>query len=163
MLPCIPNAAELKRVCWQVDDEAAVKRHTDALQALSQAQAVLATDVVACERYDATARFMKWGNHFLAKHDSCCAFAGSKATAVLRAKQRSDDKGKVVIVDEHCRIRAINDHEGRPFAMGIFNKSPPEHVFAFESATLRDTWVAMLQVCLCVCMCALALAFTLDV
>ena len=127
---------------------------------------MLATAVVACERYDATARFMKWGNHFFAKHDSCCAFAGTEATAVLRAKQQSAyNKGKVVIVDEHCRIRAINDHEGRRFAMGIYNTSPPEHVFAFESATLRDTWVAMLQVRLklCVCMCALALAFTLDV
>jgi hypothetical protein len=113
---------------------------------------VLATEVEACERYDATSRFMKWGNHFIAKHDNCCAFAGSKDTAVLRAKQRSCDKGKVVIVDEHCRIRAINDHEGRRFAMGIFNTSLPEHVFAFERATLRDYWVRMLQVCLCVCM-----------
>ena len=158
-----PNKVHVR----QGDDVAAVQRHTDALQALSRAQALLATSkgssVVACERYDATARFMKWGNHFFAKHDSCCTFAGTEATAVLRAKQRSDDKGKVVIVDEHCRIRAINDHEGRPFAMGIFNKSPPEHVFAFESATLRDTWVAMLQVRLCACMCAIALAFTLDV
>ncbi len=120
---------------------------------------MLATAVVACERYDATARFMKWGNHFIAKHDSCCAFAGTEDSAVLRAKQRNDDKGKVVMIDEHCRIRAINDHEGRRFAMGIYNKSPPEHVFAFESAALRDTWVATLQVYLC----AVALAFTLDV
>jgi hypothetical protein len=114
---------------------------------------VLATAVVACKRYDATARFMTWGNHFIAKHDSCCAFAGSKDTAVLRAKQRSDTKGKVVMIDEHCRIRAIDDHEGRRFAMGIFNTSLPEHVFAFENAALRDAWVAMLQVRLCAFVC----------
>ena len=107
---------------------------------------MLATAVVACERYDATAWFMKWGNHFIAKHDNCCAFAGSKDTAVLRAKQRSDVKGKVVMVDQHCRIRVINDHEGRRFAMGLFNTSLSEHIFAFENATLRDAWVAMLQV-----------------
>jgi hypothetical protein len=75
---------------------------------------VLATSqgssVVACERYDATARFMKWGSHFIAKHGSCCAFAGTEDAVVLRAKQLIDDKGKVVMIDEHCRVRAINDH-----------------------------------------------------
>jgi hypothetical protein len=120
--------------------------------------------VVPCERYDATARFMKWGNHFIAKYGSCCAFAGTQDAAVLRAKQRSDDKGKVVMIDEHCRIRAINGHEGRRFAMGIYNTSPPEHVFAFENAALRDRWVTMLQVRLCVFLLlfAIALAFTLH-
>ena len=82
-----------------------------------------------------------------------------KETAVLRAKERINTKRKVVMIDEHCRIRAINDHEGRRFAMGLFNTSLPEHVFAFENAALRDTRVAMLQVRLC----ALALAFTLYV
>ena len=96
---------------------------------------------------------MKWGNHFIAKHDSCCAFAGTEDTAVLRAKQRSDVKGIVVMVDQHCRIRAINDHEGRRFAMGVLNTSLPEHVFAFENAALRDAWVAMLQVRLCLFVC----------
>ena len=124
---------------------------------------MLATAVVACERYDATARFMKWGNHFIAKHGSCCAFAGTEATAVLRAKQRSDDKGKVVMIDEHCRIRAIDDHEGRRFAMGIFNTSLPEHVFAFENAALRDAWAAMLQVRLCVCVFVIVAVLALHV
>ena len=107
---------------------------------------------------------MKWGNHFIAKDGSCCAFAGSKETAVLRAKERIDTKRKVVMIDEHCRIRAINDHEGRRFAMGLFNTSLPEHVFAFENAALRDAWVAMLQVRLCVfCVFVIAPVLTLHV
>ncbi len=86
----------------------------------------------------------------MAKHGSCCAFAGTEDTAVFRAKQQSDDKGKVVVVNEHCRIRPINDYEGRQFAMGIFNASLPEHIFAFENADLRNAWVSMLQVRACV-------------
>ncbi len=93
---------------------------------------------------------MKWGKHFIAKDGSCCAFAkkvffaGSEDAAILRAKQPSENKGKVVMIDEHCRIRPINDHDGRRFAMGICNTSLPEHVFAFENAALRDRWVAVL-------------------
>ena len=93
---------------------------------------------------------MKWGKHFIAKDGSCCAFAGTEDTAVLRAKNEVTTRGKVVMIDEHCRIRPINDHEGRRFAMGLFNTSLSEHIFAFENATLRDAWVAMLQVRLCV-------------
>ena len=103
---------------------------------------------VACERYDAAARFKKWDTHFIAKHGSCCAFGGSQDTAVLRAERRvSDDKGKMVTINDGCRIRAINDHDGRRHAMGIFHStSRPEEVFAFADASLRDAWVLMLQV-----------------
>jgi len=67
---------------------------------------------------------------------------------VLRAERRvSDDKGKVVMIDEGCRIRRINEHDGRSHAMGIFHSaSRPEEVFAFADAALRDAWVSMLQV-----------------
>jgi hypothetical protein len=131
--------------------EASVQKHMDALHALREAQA--ANSVVACERYDATARFKKWTNHFIAKHDRCCAFAGTEATAVLRAKQRSDDKGKMIILDERCRIRSINNHEGRQFALSISKSSLVEHIFAFQNATLRENWILMLQVCVCLCVC----------
>ena len=87
---------------------------------------------------------MKWEKHFIAKDGSCCAFAGTEDTAVLGAKQRSDNKGKVVMIDEHCHIMPINGHEGRQFAMGIYSSSLSGRVFAFENAALRDGWVAML-------------------
>ena len=136
--------------------EAAVRRYNDALAALVRANnqassALRAASVVACERYDAAAHFKKWSNHFIAKHNSFCALAGSQETAVSRAERRSrDDKGKVIAIDERCRIRPINDHDGRKFAMGIFySTSHPEVVLAFEDAALRDAWVAMLQVHAC--------------
>ena len=132
--------------------EAAVRRYNDALAALVRANnqassALRAASVVACERYDAAAHFKKWSNHFIAKHNSFCALAGSQETAVSRAERRSrDDKGKVIAIDERSRIRPINDHDGRKFAMGIFySTSHPEVVLAFEDAALRDAWVAMLQ------------------
>ena len=136
--------------------KAAVRRYNDALAALVRANnqassALRAASVVACERYDAAAHFKKWSNHFIAKHNSFCALAGSQETAVSRAERRSrDDKGKVIAIDERCRIRPINDHDGRKFAMGIFySTSHPEVVLAFEDAALRDAWVAMLQVHAC--------------
>ncbi len=103
---------------------------------------------VACERYDAAARFKKWDSHFIAKHGSCCAYGGTQDTALLRAERRvSDNKGKLVMLDEGCCIRPINDHDGRRHAMGIFySASRPEEVFAFADTALRDAWASMLQV-----------------
>jgi len=111
---------------------------------------------VACERYDAQARFMKWDSRFIAKNGSCFAIGGTRDTAVLRAEKRIDAKGKLVMIDEGCRIRSINDHDRRKHAMGIFHSaSRPEEVFAFTEAALRDAWVSMLQVHmgLCVLLC----------
>ncbi len=104
------------------------------------------SSVVACEHYYETALFFPWRKHFIAKHGSLFAFAGSEDTAIRRAKlQQRDSKGKSVWINEYCRIRAINEHEGRRFAMGI-RLYIPEHIFAFDNAALRDAWVAMLQV-----------------
>ena len=138
--------------------EAAVRRYNNALAALVRANdqassALRAASVVVCERYDASARFKKWDSHFIAKHGNCCAFGGTQDTAVLRAEKRViDDKGKLVMIDEGCRIRRINDHDGRSHAMGIFHSaSRPEEVFAFVDAALRDAWVSMLQVLSSLC------------
>ena len=94
---------------------------------------------------------MKWDNHFIAKHENRCAVGGTLHTAVSRAEGRSsDDKGKVVTIDERSRIRPINDMDGRQHCMGIFfSASLEEEVLAFESAALRDEWVSKLTVRVC--------------
>jgi hypothetical protein len=122
------------------------------LRVLSVAEAAhSATAVVACERYDAAARFLKWDHHFIAKHGSCCALAGTEDTAIRRAERRlSDEKGKVLMIDDCCRVRPINHHDGRQFALGVSCGSHPDFVVAFENAALRDTWVSMLKVRACV-------------
>ena len=106
----------------------------------------------ACERYDAAARLVKWDSHFIAKHENRCALGGTRDTAVSRAEGRSsDDKGKVVTVDERCRIRPINNMDGRQHCMGIyFSPSLQEEVLAFENAALRDEWVSTLTVRVCI-------------
>ena len=95
---------------------------------------------------------MKWGSHFIAKEQNLCALGGSRDTAVSRAEGRSsDDKGKVVTVDERCRIRPINNMDGRQYCMGIyFSPSLQEEVLAFENAALRDEWVSTLTVRVCI-------------
>ncbi len=128
-------------------DEAAIKNYEDAVATLSRAQEALRTSrSVACERYDAAARLVKWDNHFIANHKNRCALGGTRDTAVSRAEGRSsDDKGKVVTVDERSRIRPINNVDGRQHCMGIyFSASLREEVLAFETAALRDEWVSWL-------------------
>jgi len=127
-------------------DEAAIKRNTDALRELSLIEASCATVVVACERYNTAARFMKWDRHFIAKHDRCCALAGTEDTAIRRAERLVDEKGKVLMIDELSIIRSINDHDGRQYVLGICCGTLSEVVVAFENAALRDTWVSMLKV-----------------
>ena len=94
---------------------------------------------------------MKWDSHFIAKHDNRCALGGTRDTAVSRAEGRSsDDKGKVVTVDERSRFRPINNTDGRQHCMGIyFSASLQEEVLAFESAALRDEWISKLTVRVC--------------
>ena len=94
---------------------------------------------------------MKWGSHFIAKHENRCALGGTRDTAVSRAEGRSsDDKGKVVTVDERSRIRPINNMDGRQHCMGMFfSASLQEEVLAFESAALRDEWISKLTVRVC--------------
>jgi hypothetical protein len=89
---------------------------------------------------------MKWDSHFIAKHENRCALGGTRDTAVSRAQGRSsDDKGKVVTVDERSRIRPIDNVDSRQHCMGIFfSASHQEEVLAFETATLRDEWVSWL-------------------
>ena len=76
---------------------------------------------------------------------------GTLHTAVSRAEGRSsDDKGKVVTIDERSRIRPINNMDGRQHCMGIFfSASLEEEVLAFESAALRNEWVSKLTVRVC--------------
>ena len=76
---------------------------------------------------------------------------GTRLTAVSRAEGRSsDNKGKVVTIDERSRIRPINNMDGRQHCMGIFfSASLEEEVLAFESAALRDEWVSKLTVRVC--------------
>ena len=95
---------------------------------------------------------MKWDSHFIAKHEDRCALGGTRDTAMSRAEGRSsDDKGKVVTVDERSRIRPINNMDGRRHCMGIyFSPSLQEEVLAFDNAALRDTWVATLTVRVCI-------------
>ena len=94
---------------------------------------------------------MKWDSHFIAKHENRCAVGGTQLTAVSRAEGRSsDDKGKVVTVDERSRIRPINNVDGRQHCMGIFfSASLEEEILAFVSAALRDEWVLKLTVRVC--------------
>ena len=91
---------------------------------------------------------MKWGSHFIAKEQNLCALGGTRDTAERRAEGRSsDDKGKVVTVDESCRIRPINNMDGRQHCMGIyFSPSLQEEVLAFENDALCDEWVSTLTV-----------------
>ncbi len=140
-------ADEKRRLAAEMEaDEAAIKIYNDALAALSRAQEALRTAQVACERYDAAARLVKWDSHFIAKHENRCALGGTRHTAVSRAEGRcSNDKGKAVTVDERCRIRPINNMNGRQHCMGIFfSASLQENILAFETATLRDEWVSKL-------------------
>ncbi len=76
---------------------------------------------------------------------------GTRLTAVSRAEGRSsDNKGKVVTIDERSRIRPINNMDSRRHCMGIFfSASLEEEVLAFESAALRDEWVSKLTVRVC--------------
>ena len=94
---------------------------------------------------------MKWDSHFIAKHENRCALGGTRDTAVSRAEGRSsDDKGKVVTIDERSRIRPINNMDGRQHCMGMFfSASLQEEVLAFESAALRDEWISKLTVRVC--------------
>ena len=93
---------------------------------------------------------MKWDSHFIAKHENLCAVGGTLHTAVSRAEGRSsDDKGKVVTIDERSRIRPINNMDGRQHCMGIFFSASLEEVLAFESAGLRGVWVSKLTVRFC--------------
>ncbi len=93
---------------------------------------------------------MKWGSHFIAKRENRCALGGTRDTAQSRARSSSDDKGKVVTVDERCRIRPINNMDGRQYCMGIYFTSLREEVLAFENAALRDEWVSTLTVRVCI-------------
>jgi hypothetical protein len=97
---------------------------------------------------------MKWDGHFMAIHESCCALGGSQDTAVSRAERRSsDDKGRVVAIDERSRIRPIDDHHGRQHCIGMFfSASLPEEVLAFEDAASRDAQISKLKVRKSVCM-----------
>jgi hypothetical protein len=88
---------------------------------------------------------MKWDHQFIAKHDSCCALAGTADTAIRCAERRvNDQKGKILMIDYNCSVRPINDHDGRRYAMGISCSRDPEVVVAFQNAALRDNWVLML-------------------
>ena len=94
---------------------------------------------------------MKWGSHFIAKEQNLCALGGTRDTAESRARGgSSDDKGKVVTVDESCRIRPINNMDGRQHCMGVYFSSWREEVLAFENAALRDFWVSTLTVRVCI-------------
>ncbi len=96
---------------------------------------------------------VKWDSHFIAKHENRCAVGGSRDTAVSRAEGRSsDDKGKVMTIDECSIIRPINNMDGRQHCMGIsfsFWEKEVFEVLAFESAALRDEWVSKLTVRVC--------------
>ena len=91
---------------------------------------------------------MKWNSHFIAIHENCCALGGSQDTAISRAERRSsDDKGKAVAIDEHSRIRPIDDHHGHQHCIGMFfSASLPEEVLAFEDAASRDAQISKLKV-----------------
>ncbi len=106
----------------------------------------------ACERYDAGARLVKWDRHFIDMRKNRCALGGTRDTAKSRAQGGSSDgKGKVVTVDERCRIRPINNMDGRQYCMGVyFSPSLQEEVLAFENAALRDEWVSTLTVRVCI-------------
>ncbi len=94
---------------------------------------------------------MKWGSHFIAVRENLCALGGTLDTAESRAKGRSsDDKGKVVTVDESCRIRPINNMDGRQYCIGMYFSSWREEVLAFGNEALRDEWVSTLTVRVCI-------------
>jgi hypothetical protein len=95
---------------------------------------------------------VKWGSHFIAKRENRCALGGTRDTAESRARGGSSDgKGKVVTVDERCRIRPINNMDGRQYCIGMyFSLSLQEEVLAFENAALRDEWVSTLTVRVCI-------------
>jgi hypothetical protein len=103
---------------------------------------------VSCERYDATAVFMKWDTVYITMTSSFMAYGKTGDKAVSRALGGgSSAAGSKAMPIAGCVCTAVA-RDGRPHVMSVSfpaTSGVPEQCFAFATSAARDSFMRALQ------------------